>query len=305
MTGRAKPGTPDDKMTPKERLAEREAAKDVYHYPEAKRKEEGQAMLDQGGVPEAEESAGAAELVDAVKAVEERLVVLTQQLVIEAQHLTLAAHVVPAKLRSLARRLDRAAPAAAAELRYLADEIPSGIDGVSKELSQLSTWSAAQRLAKKLHALARQKGGLADRTGNVLRELAGLGVVAEQGVSKELMTLATSSDAGLQDVCRLLDRMAEALQEEPAPDRKAAPVKTAEWAPEFSASHGMPGPGGPGMSDRDNLFGFVHQVINHPDSNPWWEAALMDWCSANEDRLKGYILARNAGQIHRRVPSGD
>ena len=31
----------------------------------------------------------------------------------------------------------------------------------------------------------------------------------------------------------------------------------------------------------------------------------MDWCSANEDRLKGYILARNAGQIHRRVPSGD
>ena len=95
------------------------------------------------------------------------------------------------------------------------------------------------------------------------------------------------------------------MQEEPAPDRKAAPVKTAEWAPEFSASHGMPGPGGPGMSDRDNLFGFVRQVINHPESNPWWEAPLMDWCSANEERLKGYILARNAGQIHRRVASGD
>lgn len=305
VKGRAKPGTPDEKMTPKERLAEREAAKDAYHYPEAKRKEEGQAMLDQGGVPEAEESAGAEGLVDAAKEVEQRLVVLTQQLVVEAQHLTLAAHQIPAKLRSLARRLDSTAPAAAAELRRLADEIPAGIDGVANELSQLSNWNAAQRLAKKLHVLAKQKGGLADRAGKVLRGLAGLGVVAEQGISKELMTLASSSDAGLQDVSRLLDRIAAALQEEPAPDRKAAPVKTAEWAPEFSASHGMPGPGGPGMSDRDNLFGFVRQVINHPESNPWWEAPLMDWCSANEERLKGYILARNAGQIHRRVASGD
>lgn len=305
VTGRAKPGTPDDKMTPQGRLAEREASKDVYHYPEVKRKGEGQAMLEQGGVPEAEESAGAGELVEAVKSVEERLVVLTQRLVIEARHLTLAAHQLPALLRSLARRLDSTAPAAAAELRRLADEIPAGIDGVAAEISQVSTWTGAQRLAKKLHALARQKGGLADRAGEVLRELAGLGVVAEQGVSKELMTLASSTDAGLQDVSRLLDRIAAALQEEPAPDRKAAPVKTAAWAPEFSASHGVPGPRGPGMSDRDNLFGFVHQVINHPDSNPWWEAPLMDWCTQNEDRLKGYILARNAGQIHRRVPSGD
>ena len=106
------------------------------------------------------------------------------------------------------------------------------------------------------------------------------------------------------DVSRLPDRIAAALQEEPAPDRSCARQEGGVGAG-ISASHGVPGRGGPGMSDRDNLFGFVHQVINHPDSNPWWEAPLMDWCTQNEDRLKGYILARNAGQIHRRVPSGD
>jgi hypothetical protein len=295
---RAPPGTADHDLTDDQRRAEREAAKKSPHYKELRRREAGEQILREGGSDEAEEDHGAGDAYDG-------LVVVLRNLQNKLTEL-------PATMRSLASRLQHAAPDAAAELRSLATELPRGLDNLAGDVESATTGAQMQGLADRLRALAAEKEGLVTRTQSVLRNAAGRAERADPAlddVAAGLNEAADTADWVMPRAAEVFRQLADALAERGAHQLRSDEqmkavhsldaVPTGDWDPELAKSHARAAPGAATMSaERAALFEYVRtQLFAHPWDVSWWRGPLTKWCNApqNKERLEAYIRMRNKG----------
>ncbi|MBI2910611.1 MAG: DUF4157 domain-containing protein [Chloroflexi bacterium] len=283
---RAPPGTPEEEMTTEERLAEREAAEEAPHYREIRSREEAERIMEEGGVPEREEHGGEG---------------LRHGVAAALRAAAFVAQEIPDGLRSLAGRVQAAAPGAAAELRDAADALPAGLESLAEGLEHAGIPELAG-LAERARELAREKEGLIERTQAALRRAA----AAVEEASDELEDAAEQIRAAADAVGPTMRRVSETLREvaphieefagaamrgqEQIERVHETVVETSEWTSESHARGDTP--------ERAALFTRVHEVMNHPYQGDWWHERLLGWCEAHRDRLEAYIRARNSGEMH-------
>lgn len=286
-------GTPEDAMTPDQRLAVREAAKTSPHFKEAESRRRGEALLREGGAPEGEHAGALNALAGAMRAA------------------AIGVRAVPTDLRALAVQLDTAAPRQADELRHMASRVPAGIDHIADEVAGLSSTDEAEALARRLRRLAEESHGIVEGLQDVLRSAAAR--VGEQDaharrLADTLRTAATAVDGPLRTLAAAIDRAAtevvgrvedrQADREQQRGMARVAPVETQEWDPALAASHGRAAAGTSMSPERQALFDAIREIFAHPYDVAWWRPPLLGWAARNQGRLDAYITARNSGEVH-------
>lgn len=284
----------DPNLDPRRRTElERDAQKAAPHYNEIKRRQEGEALLATGAIPEAEEDHPGD---DALEAAIHRL-----------HDLARLAGELPDDLRRLADRVETAAPDAAAELRAVATALPAGVDELAEQAEHASDAEAMRRVAERLRALAREKDGLVARAQRAVESAAAAVESAQpagDALADELRAAARQVRSVAPRISRSLVAAAEAIaaasDQQSVTDAQMRRARDARapaeaWAPELAASHARGG-----TQERDALFTFVRMLFSHPFDSSWWIAPTITWATlpGNQERLEAYIKVRNSGRIH-------